>query len=80
MKSPALENFLESFVNSIGHTRKTEVMPDGTIKYHCATCGKLVDPATDFKDTLSLKEFGISKMCQVCQDDVSSLGELLDET
>lgn len=34
----------------------------------CPTCGKLIDRTT-FKDDLSLKEFGISGMCQVCQDD-----------
>ena len=31
----------------------------------CVTCGK---PATEFRDTLSVKEYGISGMCQACQD------------
>ena len=31
----------------------------------CITCGK---EATKFKDDLSIKEFAISGMCQVCQD------------
>lgn len=35
----------------------------------CVTCGKSVDIA-DFRDTLSVKEYGISRMCQKCQDSV----------
>lgn len=31
----------------------------------CSFCGK---PATKFKDKLSKKEYGISGMCQDCQD------------
>ena len=31
----------------------------------CVTCGK---PATEFRDALSVKEYGISGMCQACQD------------
>jgi hypothetical protein len=33
----------------------------------CVTCGKRADT---FKDALSEKEFGISGMCQACQDEV----------
>lgn len=33
----------------------------------CATCGK---PVTEFRDPLSEKEFGISGMCQKCQDSI----------
>ena len=33
----------------------------------CVKCGK---PAVDFKDEVSKKEFGISGVCQVCQDDI----------
>lgn len=32
---------------------------------YCLWCGEL---ATNFKDELSIKEFGISGLCQVCQD------------
>lgn len=34
----------------------------------CGWCGAKVD-VTAFKDALSEKEYGISKMCQTCQDD-----------
>jgi len=33
----------------------------------CPTCGKEIGK---FRDKLSLKEFGISGMCQACQDSV----------
>ena len=33
----------------------------------CPFCGKKVNPA-EFKDELSLREFGISGLCQECQD------------
>ncbi len=34
----------------------------------CPFCGKPVNQA-DFKDELSRKEFGITGICQACQDD-----------
>ena len=33
----------------------------------CISCGKAID-LHDFKDMLSLKEYGISGLCQSCQD------------
>jgi len=36
----------------------------------CAVCHKKVDPKTDFRDELSLKEYSISGMCQECQDKI----------
>ena len=35
----------------------------------CPFCGKKVNPETEFKDPLSLKEFHISGLCQKCQDE-----------
>lgn len=35
----------------------------------CAWCGRKVDPARDFKDELSRKEWRISHQCQACQDE-----------
>jgi len=34
----------------------------------CAICKAKVNPETDFKDELSIKEWKISRMCQKCQD------------
>jgi hypothetical protein len=33
----------------------------------CVTCGKRADL---FRDSLSVKEYHISGMCQICQDEV----------
>lgn len=33
----------------------------------CVSCGKTAD---SFRDQLSLKEYGISGLCQICQDQV----------
>ena len=35
----------------------------------CPTCGEYVS-ANNFRDRLSLEEFRISGMCQVCQDSI----------
>lgn len=34
----------------------------------CASCGIKVVPATDFRDEISKREWGISFLCQQCQD------------
>jgi hypothetical protein len=36
----------------------------------CAICHSDKIKAEDFKDEISLKEFTLSAMCQVCQDDL----------
>ena len=38
----------------------------------CVKCGQ---PAVDFRDELSRKEFGISGFCQVCQDGIFGVEE-----
>lgn len=34
---------------------------------NCPFCGQAIDPSS-FRDDLSRREFGISGLCQVCQD------------
>ena len=36
----------------------------------CVICKNGVDPDTDFRDSLSRKEWEISQLCQQCQDNV----------
>jgi uncharacterized CHY-type Zn-finger protein len=61
MKSPEINNFLDqTAVANFGRSR-TESMN----RRSCVTCGK---PANEFRDELSRKEYGISGMCQDCQD------------
>ena len=37
-------------------------------KSKCPFCNKKINPETDFRDDLSLKEYKISGICQFCQD------------
>lgn len=58
----ALNNFKDDLaLNLFGRSRTLAVAGKS-----CVSCGK---PATDFRDELSRKEFGISGLCQRCQDE-----------
>ena len=56
VKAPAVENLLEALA------------PHGRMDNCCAFCGSCAVHRDDFRDGISLQEFKISKMCQVCQD------------
>jgi len=58
-------------------TRPTTKVVDGkyVIEHQCVSCDKKVNPESDFRDYLSVKEFGISRMCQKCQDSVFNAPE-----
>lgn len=64
MAIPTKKNqFIENIVNEMnpsGRKRLDSIQAD-----ICTWCGK---PATNFKDTLSRKEYTISGFCQECQD------------
>ena len=61
-KSPEMEHALDRLSNALfGY---------GRIEGKCAACGKDVDVAEDFVDEISIREYGISRMCQECQDGV----------
>jgi hypothetical protein len=61
-KHPQVEALLNEVAKDLfGHSR------DGK---QCVICGSEKIKPEDFKDDLSRREFRISKMCQVCQDDV----------
>lgn len=48
-------------------------------KGYCATCGDGPVTRESFKDELSVKEYGISGMCQKCQDSVFNAPEYEDQ-
>ena len=56
----------EEFVKAMGFGKLVEDVKAGK----CAFCGKKIDPSRDFRDELSAKEYGLSGMCQDCQDEV----------
>jgi hypothetical protein len=60
-KSHSLERLIDAFSNDFLCGPRTASIRLGA----CVTCG---GKALEFKDKLSEKEYGISGMCQVCQD------------
>lgn len=46
------------------------VMPDTKIRKDAGFCPTCREPVGEFRDRLSVKEYGISGMCQKCQDSV----------
>lgn len=58
-KSPEINALLSSVA---GRDRETTIKAD-----KCMYCGQ---PATEFKDELSKREYAISGLCQKCQDSV----------
>lgn len=62
-KSPEMEDALEKLVSSLfGRSRK-----QSADEQSCVCCGA---SAKVFRDDLSRREFGISRLCQSCQDSV----------
>ena len=62
-KSPEITNLLDNVAKkSFGRTRTDSL--SGNI---CVICG---EEAFEFRDALSRKEYGISGMCQKCQDKI----------
>ena len=58
---------LEAFFSSLGFDRKAKIEAN-----LCVACNT---PALLFTDALSEKEFGISGLCQTCQDSVFGGGK-----
>ena len=49
-----------------------QVFPEAADRIMCSVCATCPNPILDmdFKDEMSIKEYGISGMCQECQDSV----------
>ena len=55
-------------VENVGSLKDLRLSINKTIKkYECSWCDK---PNFKFRDKLSRQEYGISAMCQTCQDEV----------
>ena len=63
MKTKAMETFLSGFTAQVFQRDYTECKKNN----QCVTCG---ERAEIFTNELSKKEFEISAMCQVCQDNI----------
>ena len=62
-KSPEMEKAINEMSQSLFGRSRTESIESGI----CVDCGQ---PAKDFRDKLSEKEYTISGLCQKCQDSV----------
>jgi hypothetical protein len=61
-KAPKVKDMLENLGQAAYGNSRTKSFADHT----CVKCGKL---AAEFRDELSRKEYCISGLCQVCQDE-----------
>lgn len=62
-KDPAINDFINSFTRGAFGRERTQSIKEDI----CTVCG---EPAIEFDDELSRKEYTISGMCQRCQDEV----------
>jgi len=63
-RSKEIQSFLDNFAKKAFGRSPTEAKEKGI----CVTCGAKIEMG-DFKDRVSIKEYGISGLCQKCQDD-----------
>ena len=59
---------LQSFVDNFTEKNFGKSQTESKEKMICVFCGTKIEMG-DFKDQLSIKEYGISGLCQKCQDD-----------
>lgn len=62
-KNKGFETFLDKYSLKVYGRSRTESIRNNI----CLGCG---EPAVEFKDSISEKEYTISGFCQVCQDKV----------
>jgi hypothetical protein len=62
-KSPAMQSALDSMSKNFFGRSRTEAIENDV----CVDCG---NPAKDFRDKISEREYTISGLCQKCQDRV----------
>jgi len=65
-KAPAIEQFLEEFAGRSSSIKMDKCVPPPL------GCG---GPATQFRDEISRREYGISGLCQKCQDEIFGTGK-----
>lgn len=61
-KKPGYEMLLNELAEASFGRKRTSTQ--------CVKCGSDKVKSADFKDDLSRKEFGISRFCQKCQDEI----------
>lgn len=71
-KTPEMERFLNDMSEIMFGRSRPASMAEGK----CVSCG---GDAKEFRDALSRKEFGLSGLCQKCQDEVFAPEDDWDE-
>ena len=61
-RTKKMQDFIDNFTETAFGTKT-----DGSV---CVICRSTKIEPGDFRDDLSRKEFGISHICQQCQDDI----------
>ena len=74
MQSQAPEKIDDLFKNLYGVDRKTSIT-----NCTCVSCGVENISEKSFRDDVSLREFHISGLCQVCQDKIFGFEETLEK-
>ncbi len=64
-RSPAMQSALDDLSKAAFGTSNSEAISSSI----CINCKKPVNPETDFTDEVSKREYGISGLCQACQDE-----------
>jgi hypothetical protein len=63
-RSNQMQKDLDSLCRAVFGVSNSEA----TSQSICVRCKKTVDPATEFNDEVSAREFTITSLCQGCQD------------
>lgn len=65
-KNQIMKKEKKKMLRDVGFDEEMDNVDEG----RCATCGSYKVKYEDFKDSLSWKEFKLSKTCQLCQDSI----------
>lgn len=60
------EEMNEEIMRKAGFGKEMDAVKEGK----CAMCDNKIDPKTEFRDELSMREYSISGLCQKCQERV----------
>ena len=69
-RNEEVQTLIDNFARRAFGISQTKAKGKGALMPVCVFCKKPIDADKDFRNEISRKEFGISGICQVCQDEV----------
>jgi len=63
-----IQKAIDNFAKKAFGISQSSAKRKGALMAICVFCKKPIDPGNDFRNEISLREFTISGICQVCQD------------